>query len=685
MLTLSNPITPSASAAINSNNHRVSLAGQALSTGLKGASSDVVSSFLGNGLSDKALILSKINANMSYSTNALKSALNGLDKMATSLTEMLSVIAQSTGNSSQNRETLNDILQQKMQQIELQTKSTNFDNRQLLMGDLGSDPAVAAKFDTKAVSVKTLANGGTFAAAGTKAKNTLTVGANTALNDVVQFGGVQFKAVSNDPSKEGEFKLGSTVQETARNLATAILSSSDEGLKNYSVTVDDANAAVVVEQLAADVKPIPLQGNANITNVVTQAGTQGGLNLAGIKDIEGFINSPTANFSVIGQELSAGGTNAAKTLASQFNNAEAIAANGADGDAAAAFKVTIDGKEFTGAMFYANGGTMNGRLLTMTHAPTGESFSIQTDGAFAGGVAGDLDTANNAENMATAMTTLFAQSRLNQTQFLAVDTDRGDIFNAEGAKVASMNGLSVSMTSTSFLNKKFTDFKIEDAGGGNVKFTAFVSGSNGNQEFTATRTAGAQIAEMVQGFKLDLTDASTGDVLSINLGEGGLTKVSEVKNHFAIQEAYKNSLMNVGSGLDVQVGLEFDAVLNVGIKDVSAQKLYRDDAGKYHANLSIVDEADAKVAQGVVENALAYIRAEQAHVQTQMETVREASEAMQSIIDITKESAASYLEADLIESSQEFSSAIKKILAAVSTIQAGNQISQAAQQLLQGL
>lgn len=680
-LTLGNPLTPSASASISINSQKVNLAGKCLSTGLRGESNDVVSAFLGNGLSDKALVLTKINRNITYSTNALSTAQNSLDKIAATLTDMLSVVAQSTGNSHNNRVTLNNILQKKLAQVELQTASAEFDGRKLLLGDLGSDPAVQAKFTTKSVSVKNLNNGTNFKAAGTKGVNTLTVGANTAAGEIIYFGGKQFKAVTTDPSNENEFKLGTTIEETARNLGSVLVNSSDEGLKDY--TIDVSGATVVVTQIAATSQNIPLQGSANITNVITTAGTQGGINLAGIRDIEGFINSPTAHFSVLAQAQSANGDNAAKIIASQFGNVQAIAAASADGDSAAAFKVTIDGKEFTGAMFYANGGDMNDRVLTMTHAATGEQFTLETYAVYGG--TGNLDTPANAANIASEMTNLFAQSRFNQTRTLKVNLDRGNIFDAEGSKIASMNGVSVKMTSTSFLNKKFTDFKVEDAGGGNVKLTAFVDGPDGKQEFTVTRTAGAEIAAMVHGFKLDLTDANTGDVISINLGESGLTALSEVKNHSFIAKAFKDSFLQVGSGLDVKVGIDFDDILNVGINDISAQKLFVDNAGKHIPLLSIVDESDAEVAQEVITNALEYLRNTQATVQTQIESIREASNALQSVIDITAASADSYNKADLIESSQMFSDAIKNILAAVSTIQAGNQISQAAQQLLQQL
>ena len=319
----------------------------------------------------------------------------------------------------------------------------------------------------------------------------------------------------------------------------------------------------------------------------------------------------------------------------------------------------------------------------MRHADTNESFTLTFDAAYAGAI----DNSGNAALVATDIANFFSQSKFNQTRSIEINVDLGDIYDsADGTVVASTKGLTASMTSTDFANKKFTDFKIEDAGGGDVKITAFVENSAGfKQEFTATRTAGAQIEAMVQGFKLDLTDATTGDVLSLNLGENGLTSLAQVKYHKLVENSFKDAFLKTGSGLEVRVGKGFQDVLNVSIRNISFDKLFTDKLGAYVPTLSILNDTDAKVAQEVLEGALIKIRSEEASVQTQIESIREASEALESTIAITQRSANSYTDADLIEYSQMFSAAIKSIVAAISAMQAGNKISDAAQQLLQGL
>lgn len=678
-LTLTNPLTHAVAAAVGKSQFSVNVAGESLSTGKK-ANNDVVSAFLGSSLNDNVIVLNQINGNINYSIAALDTAENSLKNIANTLTEMLGVVAQATGNSDVNRATLNNILQQKQQQVGLQTESAEFDNRKLLMGDLGADPTIASNFDTKAVSVKSRSSAAAkIAGAGTIGVNTLTVGA-AAAGELVRLGNQEFKAVSGAPAAEGEFKIGSTVQETARNLATAMLNSTNEQTKNYTFTVSGAD--VVISQITASATAIPVNGSANIANVVTTAGTADGIDLSNIRDVAEFINSPVANVQLVSQVTSAGGDNAAKILGTQFDNAAAIAANSADGDAAAIYKVTIGGKEFTGAMFEANGGNLNNAVMVMSHADTNESFTLTFDAAYAGNV-----TAGNAGAVATDIANFLSESRFNQTRSIELNVDHGDIYDpADGTVVASTNGLTASLTSTDFANKKFTDFKIEDAGAGNVKITAFVENPAGlKQEFTVTRTAGAQIDAMVQGFKLDLTDAITGDVLSLNLGEEGLTSLAQVKYHKLVEDAFKDSLLKTGSGLEVRVGKGFEDVLNVNISNISFDKLFTNNLGNYVPALSILNDTDAKVAQEVLEGALVKIRSEEASVQTQIESIREASAALESTIAITQQSANSYTDADLLEYSQMFSDGIKRIVAAISAMQAGNKISDAAQQLLQGL
>jgi len=252
-LTLGNPVFDSTRTAVAVNQSKIGTAGVSLSTG-RNAALDVVSAFVGNKLSDTASVLSVIQNNISYSTNALDTAKSSLSGVAKTLTDMIAIIAQSTG--SDKVDTYQSMLDKKIEQLLLQVDSAEFDGRKMFDGALGKDATVTAKFDTMPVSVSqlatvnTLGNGSMFAAAGTKGEVRVTV-AGPAAGETVQFGNVTFKAVAGDPVGENEFKIGSTDVESARNLAMAISSHSSESLKAYKVDMVAATAVVSITQVAA--------------------------------------------------------------------------------------------------------------------------------------------------------------------------------------------------------------------------------------------------------------------------------------------------------------------------------------------------------------------------------------------------------------------------------------------------
>lgn len=682
-LALSNPLTAASSSSIGFEKWNVDCAGRSLSGG-KIYNNDVVSSFIGNSLNDTGRILSKVNANIAYSTNALKITQNSLEKIASTLSDAIAIVAQSTGNSDNNRATLNSMLQKKLEQVELQTKNAEFDGRALLTGALGADPTIDAQFKNKSVSVKSLGTvltGGNaaFANAGTAGVTTLTIGAALAANEYIDFAGQRFTFVSGNPTKDSEIKLATTTNETAQNLATAILNSKSEALKDYSIDVNGAD--VIVTQLSASASVIPINATnaANITNTVTTAGTTGALDLSGINDITDFINTPTATFSVVNRF--SGLTSRAEAL--KYGNVAAQAATANAGDATAVYTVTIAGKVFNGSVFLPNGtATVNNLQANFVHADTGEKFTA-TFGAANGN---NLAAGANTTAIATHLTNLFANTRFNQTQMLKINTDVGDVFDSTGSRIGSTTGMTASLTSTNFQNKKFTDVAVKDAGGGNVTIEVKAKDVNGTEQtFSVTRTSGAQISAMVKGFKLDLTDSVSGDVLTLNLGEAGLTNLSSVKNHATIEKMLKSALLKEGSGLDVRVGKDFESVINISVSDISASKIYRDNQQNYIKTLSIIDESDAGVAQEVLENALKMIRNEQSSITSQLESVTQASQNLQSQIDITQDAADGYLNTDYISAAKTFKEGLSRIQAAVSAMQAGNKITEAAQSILRDL
>jgi hypothetical protein len=153
----------------------------------------------------------------------------------------------------------------------------------------------------------------------------------------------------------------------------------------------------------------------------------------------------------------------------------------------------------------------------------------------------------------------------------------------------------------------------------------------------------------------------------------------------AVASAYKDTMINAGDGLQVRIGLDFQDVLKVNFGNVSNDKLFVNNKGEYIKNLSIKDPANANIAQEVLTNALRITRSEEQKVKSQIESVQEASEALTRNIQVTKEASEGYLNTDLIEAAQIFSEAVKKMIAAISSLEAGNKVSDAAQRVIQSI
>ena len=123
-------------------------------------------------------------------------------------------------------------------------------------------------------------------------------------------------------------------------------------------------------------------------------------------------------------------------------------------------------------------------------------------------------------------------------------------------------------------------------------------------------------------------------------------------------------------------------IVKVQIPDVSLAKIFRDKAGKFVENLSVLTPADAKVAQEVLTNALNSVSSALSKVKGQSETIDAASTSLSSSIAVTKDAAGSYLDTDLVEAASAFSAALKSILAAISTLQAGARVADAGLEII---
>ncbi len=215
-ITLKNPVVNSAPTAISLGRKGVGVNGLSLSTGLK-ANNDVVGSFLGQNLGDRAKVSSKVLASIGYSANIAKTAQDSLESISSTFTEMLGII-NSVGGSKTAVRTLNDMFQLKLKQVKQQVNIAEFDGRKVLTGELGSDGIVQAKFNTKPIDVRKIGAGSydLFEELGAKGQRNIqfTDFAKIKQGDTITLEGIVFTMMDSqniDKTNENQIAIGSTL------------------------------------------------------------------------------------------------------------------------------------------------------------------------------------------------------------------------------------------------------------------------------------------------------------------------------------------------------------------------------------------------------------------------------------------------------------------------------------------
>jgi len=267
-LSIKNPLINSVANNITLNKKAITIHGTSLSTGIN-TNNDVVSSFLGHKLADKSKILDTIYRGIGYGSNIIRTAEDGLSSIASTLVEMQG-IANSVNGSQTSIRTLNDIFQQKLQQVEKQTNTVKFDGVKLFTGEFGSDPSIKSKYNTKIVDVRKTGEGADtlFEGEGTRAVKIIDVQdvAKIKEGDTINLNGITFKMVQaqnasknkgvNDKPDEANIVIGSTEEETVANIATSLKNNSSDSMRLYDITT--YNKQVIVRQRSCSTAHIPL-------------------------------------------------------------------------------------------------------------------------------------------------------------------------------------------------------------------------------------------------------------------------------------------------------------------------------------------------------------------------------------------------------------------------------------------
>ena len=91
------------------------------------------------------------------------------------------------------------------------------------------------------------------------------------------------------------------------------------------------------------------------------------------------------------------------------------------------------------------------------------------------------------------------------------------------------------------------------------------------------------------------------------------------------------------------------------------------------------------LAKDVYTTALKTIRAEQVSIANQKSNILAITEVLRAATNITKQAADSYLKTDYVLTAQEYAETIRHLIAAITVLQAGNRIADAAQRLIDDL
>jgi hypothetical protein len=465
----------------------------------------------------------------------------------------------------------------------------------------------------------------------------------------------------------------------SRILLNPVLGNAPAGLINQGklyIHSHSDNASIIYSDYDLNIQYIPVgisvvtQSSAPIS-IADVFAIKPAINVSKIRNIESFIGKPKVSVKVMAQATSVAGDGLATKLYSQVKGDAPLPTISADGDIATVLHVDIAGRTFQSVVWQGNGTNLNNRELVFTENSTGEAFSINTKD-----LNSDITTLKNTiDTLAKPIENLLSSTEFAQIRDLEIDNSSGDIIDDSGRVIGNVDGMTASLNSTDFSNKQFEDFVIvpDSVVFGNTLFIATING----QEFVCKIRAN----KLNEGKALTFS-ASNSDTLTINIGKGGINSLSDPKNYKFISSAIKKSLMKIGSGIDVRTGFDSDNVTKLVIADISASKLYRNNQNEYVPKLDLLTKESAKVAQEVITNALNLVYSARAKLQGQSEGLDQSVNVLKSTIGVTKDASGGYLDTDLVEAASAFAAALKSILAAVSTLQAGARVADAGLEII---
>lgn len=482
-------------------------------------------------------------------------------------------------------------------------------NNDILTSGTGSKGSVSAIFNT---------------AGDIQAGNTISI-------DNGEGGMTNFTFVNGTPASANQIQIGSTLEETLQNAASAINTyngTDDYGVRQLTATVNGNTLTLTNNQTgnARDVSGNPLDfalgtAGGSLTSAQMTNGTTGGVDVSGVTNASfiGKIQGFDAKFNGtddVTVSLDVGG----ETYTARVNNTNSLTNN------------TVRFESANGGFFDV---TLSG----------GDGQSV-TDQAGADSFANRLDAAFSGLN--------FSQNR--------------DVSNYEPN--AQLLGSSLELKSDSFSGLKFQSVSVASGIGGagaieiningeTFRATGLGSSIGANERVTLTSTTNPNRT-------ISFTNSSNRIDISSNAAANRL------------EDSFRESLgIPGGEGASFQIGANANQTAELRIGDVSSASLFGG------LDLDLLSAGGAQQALGVLGGALDYVTSQRAEVGSSQSALDYAYSELETAIQNQEAARAELADTDVAEESTNLALAIIRQQMQVATLAQGNRLQGGLLSLLQ--
>ncbi len=656
------------------------------------AADDVAALTTGTTLRTGVTTLRRAAINAAQGTSLLQVADGALGQIVEILQRQkaLTVQAGSGSLSATDRGYLDLEFQALTQEIDRLAKTTTFGSVNLLDGSLSGSIPMASDANNVPVQVGPPVAPASSPTAG----NVFTVAAIPAAGDTITINGVTVTFSTSDPGTSaavGRVSVGSSVGNTAANLAAFLNRSTDARLSNLNFTATGAN--ITANWTGGVLNGSYVLNAASSTTNVTP-GTTANRTIA-IVAPPAFTNGlgldrTRAVGLASGTVLVNGGTTAALAgnaidIQDVFNNKDFIGKIGEG--RIGQFEATYTGTNDTVVMELKVGDityTTSAPTLLVNAAPVTLTFNGRDDAGFAAGgsftvnvrggavTAGSITSQEQAKIFAKQVNDslegfTFVQNR-DVTSFL-----QGSVASVSGVTVGTLQGASVNIRAEDFssINLESLTINAPQNGSLDATITAVINGETyisssgiGNQIATNTSITLQNITTPHRSFTIQTGNTAFTGTTALDL--------SNQVNADAIAKAFQDALglTDAPSKLSFQVGLKTTDALGVRLGSVQASAIYG-------ANLPKVNtQANASAAGNAVDAALVKVISARADVGALQSRFDFASVNIQSALQNQDAARSALLDADIAAESTEYATYQVQVQAGISVLAQANQLPQ---------